>query len=90
MIDHAGRFDASRSPVALRASWTWPSDAAAIGTCSNFANTSCGCLPNDLMNVWRIFWYDCGGTSSCSASSSSVYSRGRNVPITDRIWPSLM
>jgi hypothetical protein len=54
------------------------------------ANTSVGGLPNELMNVDAIFSYEVGGTSSCSASSSSTYSRGRNVPMIDRIWPSLM
>jgi hypothetical protein len=72
------------------ASWTWPSDAAAIGFSSNRANAALGDLPHDFSNARAIVLYGCAGTSSCSPSSSSVYDRGRNVPITDRIWPSLM
>ena len=52
--------------------------------------TSVGDFLNDLRNVLTIARYDAGGTSSCSASSSSTYSRGKNVPMIDRIWPSLM
>ena len=69
--------------------YTWPSDAAAIGSRDMPVRRRAD-APSSAARMSRASSDENGGTSSCSAVSASMYLSGSRSVRTDADWPTLM
>mmetsp|Transcript_2324 Transcript_2324/g.6529 ORF Transcript_2324/g.6529 Transcript_2324/m.6529 type:complete len:285 (-) Transcript_2324:197-1051(-) len=70
--------------------WTWPSDAAAIGSLlKSLKTSSTEDTPSSFATMDAARSPEKAGTSSCSDLSTSMYSAGRTSVLVDKTCPSL-
>ncbi len=82
-------FTTTASPLASRAVWVWPIDAAASGSQSKVGKASSTGRPSSASITARMPSAGSVGASLCSLASSAQTSGGRRSTRVAPIWPSL-
>ena len=66
----------------MRAAWTWPIDADAMGTSLNQSNASCGGAPSSAVTTSATSSYAIGGASAWSVSSDAGLASGGGIDVS--------